>query len=364
MQKLVNQFDIEWNPEDHKNNDNLQISEECATLLFIIDTYNKHLIEIDTKPVRKVREILDDFAKELVIPNNPNMEKILFKFRLFFSNYRIDEYTYLQKTFSEFKSIIWDFIDQLGEEIAEERSEEEELSNSFEQLKEAVESDSIELLKSQSRQFIDSYIELQTKRDMTRTKREYHIKKNLNTVKEKLIEANHNMRLDHLTSAFNRKSFDEQMVQHWKLFQHSNEPVCLLMLDIDHFKRINDVYGHAIGDFALIELVKILHEIYSRDSDFIARVGGEEFAIILPGHCVDEAAKIASVTLKTIEHEVFVQNDMQLNFTVSIGIAQLQINEPIDQWMKRADSALYESKNLGRNRYTLAGNKLKKENVA
>ena len=364
MEKLVNQFDLEWKPHGETSSTNLQISEERATLLFIIDTYNKHLIEIDTKPVRKVREILDDFAKELVQQNNPNIEKILFKFRQFFSNYRIDEYTYLQKTFSEFRSIIWDFVDQLGEELDEEVNEELEINESLERLKEAVESDSIDLLKSQSREFIDNYIELQTRRDIKRSDKEKQIKKNLYTVKEKLIAANHNMRLDHLTSAFNRKSFDEQMIQHWKLFQHSKEAVSLIMLDIDHFKRINDVFGHSIGDFALKELVKILHDNFTRDNDFVARIGGEEFAIILPNYKLMGAAQMAEKLRKRVEHEVFVQDDMELNFTVSMGIAQLQVKESIEEWMKRADQALYESKNNGRNKFTLASKEIQDDKAA
>jgi diguanylate cyclase len=176
-------------------------------------------------------------------------------------------------------------------------------------------------------------------------------------VKKQLVEANHAMRTDHLTGAYNRKSFDEAIKQHWQLYQISQVPVSLIILDIDFFKKINDRYGHDIGDFVLKECVKFLKEVYARPSDFVARIGGEEFAIILPEHAVEHAVQKAEEGLNRIRKEVFVKQDMELRFTVSMGIAQLENAETVDQWMKRADAALYESKNSGRNRHTVAPHK-------
>lgn len=94
-----------------------EMTEERATLLFIIDTYNKHLIETEHHPSRKVREVFDEFTKELVQASPEKQEKILFRLRQYFNTHRIDEYAYVQKTFDDFKSIIFDFVDQLAEEI-------------------------------------------------------------------------------------------------------------------------------------------------------------------------------------------------------------------------------------------------------
>ena len=118
MQKLVSQFDINWGDSNHKTNKNFDsITEDRATLLFMIDTLNKHLVEIEGKPLRKTRQMLDDFSLEILKSNDQNLERVLFRWRQFFSSFRIDEYSYVLRTFDEFRSIIWDFVDQLSDEL-------------------------------------------------------------------------------------------------------------------------------------------------------------------------------------------------------------------------------------------------------
>jgi diguanylate cyclase len=355
VQRLIEQLDLDVKDQSSAKA-KAQISEDRATLLYIIDTYNKNLLEIDTHPVRRVREILDEFTTELVDSENPNAEKILFRFRQFFSHYRVDEYTYIRKTFEDFKGILWDFVDQLSEDIVAERKDDDNIKISLEELKEAVEADSIQILKAKAREFIDFYLESSTRREISRDRRMTGIKKNLDFMKKQLTEANKNMRLDHLTEAYNRKSFDERAKQQQQLFTLSNTPVTMILMDIDFFKKVNDTYGHDVGDFILKECVRMLKETFHRESDFIARIGGEEFAVILPDYAIPHAIKKAEEFMAAVHKETFVHEQHQIKFTVSMGIAQLEHNETVEQWLKRADSALYTSKNSGRNRYTIASN--------
>lgn len=354
MHKLINQFDFDWNQTKSEAAKPVNINEEIATILYIIDTYNKNLLDMDQHPVRKIRETLDDFAKELMHAKDSQIERTLFRFRQFFSSYRIDEYTYMLKTFDEFRNIIWDFVDQLSEDAQFEKNADEEIRQHFEQLKEAVEANSIDQLRTQSRVFIDSYVEHQTRKDQHRDQRLQNIKKNLATVKKKLSEAHSSMRVDHLTQAYNRKSFDEHIRQQKTLNQLSKQPATLIALDIDHFKKINDTYGHQTGDLVLIECVRLLKEVFTRESDFVARVGGEEFAVVLPECRYDHALVKAEQALEKIRQETYVIDDIKIKFTISIGIAELAENEDVESWVKRADQALYESKHSGRNKFTLA----------
>ena len=353
ISKLVDQFDFEWTETEEKQMQKF-LSEECATLVYLLDTYNKHLIELDNHPVRKTREDLDAFARELLDPEKENHERVLFRLRQFMSAYRLDEYAYIQKTFDEFRSIIWDFVEQLGDEVNFEASTDRDIRDSFHHLQEAVEANSIDDLKVQSRQFIDSYSEYQTKKDRHKADRLQNVRKNLAVVKKKLVEAHHNMMRDHLTSAYNRKSFDEQMEQQWKLFQVTQNPFCIISMDIDHFKKFNDTYGHAIGDFVLIECVKLLNKAFSRDNDFVARTGGEEFIVILPDYRIGHAVQKAEQAIQRIRNEVFVHEGLELKFTMSMGIAEMRPDETVDEIVKRADDALYHSKQTGRNRYTIS----------
>jgi diguanylate cyclase (GGDEF)-like protein len=354
VQKLVEQLGFDRTPESGRKK-KLELSDDRATLLYIIDIYSKHLVEIENHPVRKVRDAFDDLARELVDPQSKaDPEKLLFRFRQFFSSYRVDEYTYVRKTFEDFKAILWDFVEQLADDSRFEQVADKEVKSNLKELKEAVESESIDVLRSKSREFIDSYIEYTSKRDERRVKRMSSIKKNLDTVKKKLVEADKSMRTDHLTGAFNRRSFDEHVKQQVGMHELSGTQVTLCILDIDFFKKINDTYGHDIGDFVLKECVRLLTEFYSLETDFVARIGGEEFAVILQDHEVQNAVDRAGEIFDKIRKEVFVHASTEIRFTVSMGIAQLTKGENSDQWIKRADQALYDSKHGGRNRWTVA----------
>ena len=356
VEKLIENFDFEFanNGTPGAPGQVPAMSEERATLLYLIDIFNKHLIEVDGHPVRKTREILDEFAKELLDPKDNNLDRVLFRFRQFFSAYRVDETAYFHKTFEDFRTIIWDFVDQLAEDMGQEQKDDSEIQNSLSELKEAVESNSIEVLKNHSRKFIDCYMEKQFKKDKRRASRMKSIRKNLAIAKKQLGEANNSARIDHLTGALNRKSFDQYVEQYRKLAQGSGQPVCMILIDIDHFKKINDTYGHPVGDFTLKELVIALKSMFTRDADILARIGGEEFGILLPEHTAEQGMQKAEAIIRHMRKEVFVLEERELRFTVSAGVAVLGATESAAEWYKRADLALYNSKNSGRNRATLA----------
>lgn len=353
MQKLIAQFDMDWS---HKEDGTApQISEDRATLLFFIDMYSKHLIEFDAQPVRKVRETMDGFSKELLAADDAELEKVLFRIRQYFASYRIEESAYVHKTFEDFRGIIWAFVDQLAEDFGDEKKEDRDLRSGLENLKEAVEANSIDSLKSQARVFINNYVEYQSRKDTRRSRRMETIKKNLDTVKKQLTDVSATVNQDHLTKAMNRKAFDEHMKQLRALSEISKKPASMIAIDIDHFKKINDTYGHAVGDVVLVECVKTLRNLFNHETDFVARIGGEEFVVVMSETSIHEAVKRAEQCLAKIRKDALVINEHTIRFTVSMGIAQWQADEEPSDWLKRADKALYDSKGNGRDRYTIAG---------
>lgn len=362
--KLLQQLDISFNDAENNPKDAPLISEDKATLIYMIDVYNKHLFEVEKHNIRKVREKLDTMAKNLVNPDPKETEKTLFEIRQFFSSYRIDEYSYVQNTFDDFKRIVWDFADQLSEDMQFESNKEKQLGTHLKDLKEAVEANSIESLRAKSREFINSYVEYQTQKNELRNKRIQSTKKNLDVVKKQLMEANNSLNVDHLTSASNRKSFDEYIKKIAQMNSINKLPVSIIMLDIDFFKKINDSYGHDIGDFVLQECVKTLKQVFHKEDEMVARIGGEEFVVVLPNHSIEHAVIRAEEAQKLIRNEAFIQGNIDIRFTVSMGIAQLFEDESASDWLKRADLALYQSKNSGRNKYTIAGKLLKQPKSA
>jgi diguanylate cyclase len=359
VKKIADQFDLGIQEQDRRATDvpdasTPDLSDDRATLLFLLDIYSKNLFDFDKHPVRKTREIFDEYAKALLQNDNTDKDKLLFRIRQFFSTYRVEEYSYIQRSAEEFKGIIWDFADQLGEDFQLEKAKETEIKSQLEELREAVESNAMEKLKTKSREFIDTYVQYQTQKDERRKKRLGSMTKSLQTMKKQLTEAQVSLKVDHMTQAYNRKSFEEQGQRYQQLYSLSKGSISMLMFDIDHFKKVNDTYGHDIGDHVIKECVRFLKESFKRDNDLVARLGGEEFAVILPDFDVQSAAKKVEHCLERIRKETIVHKDLSFKFTVSCGIAQLMENESFPDWIKRADMALYQSKNSGRNRYTVA----------
>lgn len=353
IKRLLEQF--EWDTSAAEVEQTAaEMSEEKATLLYIIDTYNKQLFEVDKHPIRKVRGQLDQFAKALMQANVMEPDRTLFNFRQWFSSYRIDEVTYIENTFDDFKKLIWEFADQLSEELKEEQKTDQVIDQHLDGLREAVESNSIETLRAKSREFINTYIEQQGKKNQQRTKRMARAKENLTAVKKQLVEAHHTIQRDHLTGLFNRRSFDEKIQSLIRLQAHEPTACTLIIADIDHFKKVNDTYGHDIGDFVIQECARILGETFNQPGDMVARVGGEEFAILLPNCDLEKAILHAELALQAARKAVFVHGSEEIRFTISIGIAPLLDKDRPEEWYKRADTALYQSKTGGRNRYSIA----------
>ena len=363
VKKIADQFDLGIKGKDGNAADGSSdatasgapdMSDERATILYLLDIYSKNLFEVDKHPVRKTREIFDDYTKSLLKADYPDVDKLLFRIRQFFASYRVDEYSYIQRSAEEFKSIIWDFADQLGEDIQVEKTQEVEIRGHLEKLREAVEANAMEDLKHKSREFIDTYVQYQSQKDERRNKRLGTMSKSLSTMKKQLSDAQMSLKVDHMTQAYNRKSFDEQGKRYQQLYSLSKGNISLLLFDIDHFKKVNDTYGHDVGDFVIKECVRFLKESFQRDNDFVARLGGEEFAVLLPDFDAQSAVKKVEECLNRIRREKIVHKDFTMKFTVSCGVAQLLENESFEQWLKRSDMALYQSKNSGRDRYTIA----------
>lgn len=160
--------------------------------------------------------------------------------------------------------------------------------------------------------------------------------------------------IDVLTNITNRRGFDNQITMEWGRAIREKSSISLLMIDIDRFKEFNDTYGHQQGDVILKAVAKILESTLKRPTDFIARWGGEEFAVLLPDAEIDGALKVAESIRENIEAAIFpsICGQTSLNVTVSIGAASMDpvIDSEISDFVGRADKALYAAKEAGRNR--------------
>lgn len=156
---------------------------------------------------------------------------------------------------------------------------------------------------------------------------------------------------DPLTRLCNRRSLTEMLENELSRCNRNIVPCSLIMCDIDHFKRVNDEYGHQAGDEVLVAVAELLRE-HLRPYDLAARYGGEEFCLVLPETNLTHAAEVAERIRKRIEGCKFTGNLARLKLTVSLGVASAsgRSEQPEDDLIRRADEALYLAKNNGRNR--------------
>lgn len=160
----------------------------------------------------------------------------------------------------------------------------------------------------------------------------------------------HKANIDQHTKCFNKAYFNDKIKTEVTKAKVTGIPLSLIMFDIDHFKQLNDRYGHAAGDLILSQIADIMRQNGVREQDIFARYGGEEFVILLPAIDLEIAFEIAERLRKHIAEYVFLYEDKKISTTISMGVADYRDGVYSSAILfKRADQALYKAKNLGRN---------------
>lgn len=184
--------------------------------------------------------------------------------------------------------------------------------------------------------------------------------KKLETAMHSLTVANHKLdnlsRIDGLTGLSNRRNFDQEFNEGWRICTELKQPMSLLMADIDHFKNINDTYGHLFGDQCLVKVAQILKDCVKQPEHLAARFGGEEFIIMLPGSNANEARLIAELIRESIEKLQLSSQGETVRFSISIGVSSI-VPTPETSFVdlnESADQALYFAKENGRNQVILS----------
>jgi diguanylate cyclase len=204
------------------------------------------------------------------------------------------------------------------------------------------------------KQIIEATVTLkQSSSTMTRKLEES--KEEINDLKRNLQQVTNESQRDFLTGVFNRKTFERLVDDQIKQAQEKKTALCLLMIDIDHFKKFNDRFGHLLGDEVLKTVARTLMDIL-KGRDVVARFGGEEFIVTLPETPVEGAMKVAEMVRTSIASKQLKRKNTGETYgtiTVSVGVALFRPEtDTLPMLIKRADDALYQSKHNGRNKVT------------
>lgn len=172
-------------------------------------------------------------------------------------------------------------------------------------------------------------------------------------LEQELAQVSELVHQDQLTGALNRRGFDEAFDREATRADRSHTPVCIALLDLDNFKRLNDTLGHQAGDRALVHLSHVVKEAL-RPSDSVARYGGEEFIIMLPGIGIEEAAATIERLQRELTKKFFLHENERVLITFSAGVALRGAQEAQEDVVGRADKAMYHAKKTGKNRVVVA----------
>ena len=166
---------------------------------------------------------------------------------------------------------------------------------------------------------------------------------------------------DPLTGIYNRRYLELYMEKIIPLYEEKEQTMTLIMFDIDHFKKINDTHGHHAGDMVLQKMVRVIKRAI-RHNDVFVRIGGEEFVILLPNCSLEHGIKFAERIRKTVENTKFIYKGIRIFVTVSIGVTEYKGGQDLEEFFEKADQALYQAKETGRNKVVWLDNTMAFQN--
>ncbi|MCK6545217.1 GGDEF domain-containing protein [Myxococcota bacterium] len=331
----------------------------------ILRTYGQHGFDLGESTAQDLAQRAERWASHVILRTpvvdepgvKPPSGRDWAGLRQFFRKYRQDEQAFVVKSLTDLRQIIWAFVQSLGRAVLDDGSVEHQTKIQLERLRTAVQASSIEEIKREALNVVlelDGLIELKKEQQRQRTEALATELKKLGT---KLEEAEREIGLDALTQLANRKTFDSELTRSAHMFHVLRQPSCLLVVDVDHFKKVNDGYGHPVGDKVLQALAQTLVMSFPRKADCVARVGGEEFAVILRDTTLADAKRLGLRLIDNVRGMIVPIDGGQLAITVSIGVSQIGDVEPPETWFARTDRALYAAKAQGRDRLVEAAKK-------
>lgn len=269
-----------------------------------------------------------------------------------FREHRKQEVGYVTTSLNDFREASWAFIGSLRRTLTVEQSSDRRLGHRMRRLEGAVRGGEPDRIKSEAQETVTLLTEFLADRGARHQAQIAEMASRLESLRDELDSVRAKAAIDPVTKIYNRASFDEQIEREVDLATLFGKRGCLMMIDIDHFKWVNDTHGHPCGDEVLRSVAETLNRCYQRRDDFVARYGGEEFVIVLRDITLPVARDVAERGMDAVRRmEVeFPGVEEPIRVTASIGIARLRSGETASSWIERADRALYQAKDGGRDR--------------
>lgn len=326
-------------------------------------TFGEHAFDVGEQRAADIRERFEAWARHILIglpapgreapaDERSGARRDLPGLRRAFRDHRAAESSYVTTSIGEFREATWAFINGLRRTLSAEQAADRRINHRIRRLEGAVRSGDPTRIRSEAQDTVTLLTEYLAERGTRHQEQIQAMASRLEALREELDSVRAQAAIDAVTGLYNRASFDEQIEREVDLATLFGKRGCLIMVDIDHFKWVNDNHGHPTGDLVLRETASTLTRCFKRKDDFVARYGGEEFAVVLRDLNIATAKTVAERAMGTIRLLEIGRNGLPepIRITVSMGIARLRPGETAAAWIERADRALYQAKNGGRDR--------------
>ncbi len=257
------------------------------------------------------------------------------------------------KAIGDLRGAVWSFVTILSKAAFADGRTDAQMKERLERLRVAVESGDHDVLRTEAQGTVVGLTSLLVARAEEHKARMAELATQVRHLGRELEEAKKEGEMDALTRLFNRACFD-RFAERTAGLAMLGTPASLLMIDVDHFKKVNDAFGHPVGDVVLRAVADAIFRTFPRRDDLVARYGGEEFAVVLRNTKRADAEMLAERLLRSVRSIEVAERDERITPTVSIGVAELDASEGCESWLRRADAALYRAKQAGRNRSVVA----------
>ncbi|MBC8133353.1 MAG: GGDEF domain-containing protein [Deltaproteobacteria bacterium] len=254
----------------------------------------------------------------------------------------------------DLRQVVWVFIQNLNQTLAQSSETDGRILEQMGRLETLAQSSSTSDLKREVLATVVTVARVMEERKKNDHDRVEDLGARVRLLGEELESARKESEVDPLTRLFNRKAFDAFLSRTVELSHAFEQPACLMLVDLDRFKPINDTFGHQTGDSVLSKLADVLSRIFLRKNDLVARYGGDELAVVLRETSVRDAQTLADRLLRAVRAVRIEREGTSFGLTVSIGIAELLPADNGTTWLARTDRALYQAKNAGRDRVVTA----------
>jgi len=331
------------------------------TLASMVRSFGSGAFDIDEVSAEDTRGECEAWAQRITVGEGrrEGEEGAEFKrdwggLRRYFSAHRNREHDYVGRSFASLREAVQTFARCLATAVGEDKTSDATVSQQLGKLTEAFRGNDAGSIRKEAEN-VASLVQAAISQRKQRQEAQFALLSGkIQTLRDELQHAREQATIDPLTQLHNRASLDGHLERVADLAFLLNSSPCLLMIDVDHFKSINDKFGHPMGDEVLRRIADSLVRQFLRREDFVARYGGEEFVVVIPDSTLQNAKKRAERVREAIEELEINCSKGALKVTISVGISSLAEGDNGKTWLSRADAALYEAKAKGRNAVHLA----------